>query len=336
MIRAATSLVTVIVVAAVGCSSTPKLTADQYYKEASEAFTKKNYELAATRYKELLDQYPFSEHAEEAELRIAHSQYKNHKYPEAIAAFNDFQRMHPMSPHLPEVYFLLGKSYMDQMTTTDRDQGAAENAHGWFRVVIERYPASEYAPKARRRLDQCRHALAEHELYIARYYFKRKNLKAGENRVKGIVENYSDTTVATPALEALADAYARAGDEMHEKMARAAVEERKPGDAEAESRAQAAKAKKSEKHEKHEKDATPAGDPAPTLVPVAFTPPTAHGPATLLLLADLTARYGPSQGVSTAATAPSLLDPVAPKAAVPAGGKSGGGPIGEGPDLGGY
>lgn len=102
MIRLAMTLVMVALVA--GCGSTKKLTADQYYKDASEAFKNKNYDVAVTNYKNLLDQYPFSEHSEEAELRIAHSQYKNKKYPEAIAAFNDFQRMHPMSPHLPEVY----------------------------------------------------------------------------------------------------------------------------------------------------------------------------------------------------------------------------------------
>src|SRR5882724_2000224 len=210
-----------------GCSAKKeKLSADEYYKHASEAFANKNYPVAVNSYKDLLDQYPFSDHAEEAELQIAHAQYKSHHYPEAIASFNDFQRMHPMSPHLAEIYYLLGKSYMDQMTTTDRDQGASENAHGWFRVVIDRYPTSPYAAKARRKLASCRRSLADHELYIASYYFKRKNVAAGENRVKGILENYPDTPAATRAITALADAYASAGDTSHAEMARAAATER--------------------------------------------------------------------------------------------------------------
>lgn len=313
MIRAVTFLV--IVALAAGCGGgKQKLSADEYYKDASEAFGKKNYEVATARYKELLDQYPFSEHAEEAELRIAHSQYKSHHYPEAIAAFNDFQRMHPMSPHLPEVYYLLGKSYMDQMTTSDRDQGAAENAHGWFRVVIDRYPTTPFAAKSQRKLDQCRRALAEHELYIARYYFKRKNLKAGENRVKGILENYGDTPVVGRALEALADAYARAGDTAHETMARSAAAER-------------AGTESTEAAKGNAKDAK-------VVAPATAVP--ADGPATSLLLADLTARYGPSQGVSTAATAPSLIDPIKPKG-VGTSGDPRSGPGASGADqLGGY
>ncbi len=298
MIRLVTLLVALALIAGCG-GNKPKLSADDYYKQASEAFTKHNYDVAVTHYKELLDQYPFSDHAEEAELRIAHAQYKSKHYPEAIAAFNDFQRMHPMSAHLPEVYYLLGKSYMDQMTTTDRDQGASENAHGWFRVVIDRYPTSPFAAKARRKLSECRRSLADHELYIANYYFKRNNLRAGENRVKGVLENYPDTPAATRAVEALADAYARAGDGEHEGMARAALAERRQAEEAAAATRTTTDTGNQGKKKKHQDD---------DAVAIA---PNAGGPASALLVADLTSRYGAGQGVSTAATSPSLIDPVA-------------------------
>ncbi len=331
MTRFAILLGTLAVLAACGSSPKPKLSADAYYNEASDAFAQRDYDIAAKHYKELLDQYPFDPHAEEAELRIATAHYKSHHYPEAIAAFNDFQRMHPMSPHLPEVYYLLGKSYMDQMTTSDRDQGAAENAHGWFRVVIERYPTSPFAVKAKHRLTRCRFALADHELRIATYYLKRGNLKAGENRVKGLLENYPDTPAATRGLEALADAYAGAGDHEHETLARAALAERPSADA-TESKA-AAEDGGGKKHEK-KKDAR-LDDPPATRV--SLPAPSVGGPASAQMLADLTARYGPSQGVSTAATAPSLIDPVKSKSSLlsdrAAGGGAGAGAPGP---LGGY
>ena len=83
-----------------GCGKEQKLSADAYYSEASGAFKDKNYDVAIARYKGLLDNFPFDEHAEDAELKIAHAHYKKKQYAEAIAAFNDFQRMHPLSPHL--------------------------------------------------------------------------------------------------------------------------------------------------------------------------------------------------------------------------------------------
>jgi outer membrane protein assembly factor BamD len=215
---------TIILVALTSaCSTTaPRLSADQYYTEGKSAFGDKNYEVAIKSYKDLLDQYPFDPHAEEAELTIAESHYKKKQYAEAIAAFNDFQRMHPMSPELPKVYYLLGRSFQKQMTTVDRDQGAADNGQGWYRVVIDRYPTSDYAPRARRQMAVCRESMAEHERYVARFYFKQNNMRAAENRVKGMLEKFPDTVAATKALEDLAAAYDKRGDAPAAEKIRAA------------------------------------------------------------------------------------------------------------------
>ncbi len=271
---------------AAACGNPPRLTADQYYTEGKDAFGSENYEVAIRSYKDLLDQYPFDPHAEEAELTIAESHYKKKQYAEAIAAFNDFQRMHPMSPELAKVYFLLGKSYEKQMTTVDRDQGAADSAQGWYRVVLDRYPESPYAPRARRRMAKCRESLATHERYIAAFYFKQDNLRAGENRVKGVLEKFPDTIAATRALDDLAGAYDKRGDAAAAERIRSAVTER-----------DAAFASLPE---------SGPGSRAEGAVPAVRTP------LTDALLADLSARYGPAEtGIHTAA-APALVDPAAP------------------------
>ena len=56
----------------IGCSaSTRRLSAKEYYTEASEAFTKEDFANAADKYQDLLDQYPLNPYAEEAQLKIA-------------------------------------------------------------------------------------------------------------------------------------------------------------------------------------------------------------------------------------------------------------------------
>ncbi|MEB2285289.1 MAG: outer membrane protein assembly factor BamD [Myxococcales bacterium] len=301
-----------LALAAIGfaaCGTPPRLTADKYYTEGKAAFTDKNYEGAIRNYKDLLDQYPFDPHAEEAELAIAESHYKKGQYAEAIAAFNDFQRMHPMSPALAKVYYLLGRSFDKQMTTIDRDQQAADNAQGWYRVVLDRYPESEYAPRARRRMARCRESMAEHERYVARFYFKQNNVRAGENRVKGLLEKFSDTVAATAALEDLAAAYERRGDEPAAAKVRAAVKERTDIYA--------------------SMPETGPGSRAAGAVPAVRTP------ISDALLADLVASYGPSESSSTVVAAPALVDPVAaPK--LPTGGADPGAyqPIGRGTGTG--
>lgn len=259
-------------VALVACGTPKRLTPDEYYREATDAFADENYQVAIQQYNELLDQFPFDPRAEEAELHIAESHYEREAYPEAIAALSDFQRMHPMSPHLARVYYLLGESYMDQMTTIDRDQGASENAHAWYRVVIDRYPDSEYAEKAKAQMAECREELAGHELYIAEFYFDRDNTRAGENRIKGVLDVYADTEVATEALERLADAYEGIDDTERAGVVREAL---------------AARA------------ARPALDGTLTL----------DSPAGHALRADLDARYGPTVPIGEEQPVATLREP---------------------------
>jgi outer membrane protein assembly factor BamD len=297
-----------LVALSVACSTPPRLTADRYYTDGKAAFGADNYEVAIRNYKDLLDQYPFDPHAEEAELTIAESHFKKKQYAEAIAAFNDFQRMHPMSPALAKVYFLLGRSFQKQMTTIDRDQGAADNAQGWYRVVLDRYPDSEFAPRARRRMATCRESMAEHERYVADFYFRLDNMRAAENRVKGILEKFPDTIAATKALEDLVAAYERRGDTAAAEKVRGAANERA-----------AAFASMPE---------SGPGSRAEGAVPAARTP------VADALLADLTASYGPDESRNTVAAAPALIDPVTgpkrptggnPGASGPMGGGGGGG-----------
>ena len=296
-----------LVALSAACSGkSPRLSADQYYTEGKAAFGDENYEVAIRSYKDLLDQYPFDPHAEEAEITIAESQYKKKHYAEAIAAFNDFQRMHPMSPELPKVYLLLGKSFEKQMTTTDRDQGAADNAQGWYRVVVDRYPTNEYAARARRRMMKCRESMAEHERYVANFYLKQNNMRAAENRVKSLLEQFPDTLATTKGLEDLAAAYERRGDTAAAEKVRAAANERAAAFA-----------------------SMPESGPGSRQEGAV---PAARTPVADTLLAELVTTYGPSESTTAVAAAPALIDPVtSPKLPTGAAAEPGSyGPVGGG------
>ena len=95
-----------VALVALGCAGKkPIIPPDKLWGEAEEAFNIDAYELAVDRYKKLLDQHPFDQHAEAAELKIALSYYKAQRWAEAIAAFGDFERMHPTSAELPAVEY---------------------------------------------------------------------------------------------------------------------------------------------------------------------------------------------------------------------------------------
>ena len=217
-----------ITLALTGCAAKKQLTADQYFREASDNFRNGGYTIALEQFHELLDQYPFSQYNEEAELRIAHGHYLAGNYAEAIVAFTDFQRRHPTSPQLPFVGYYLGMCYAKQMGTTDRDQAAAQNAQNVFLTVIQQYPDSPFADLAREQLARCRNNLAEHELYIARYYAKQGKNKATEVRLLALAARYGDTEASADGLLRLARMYRRDKHEADAVLAYRAVEQMHP------------------------------------------------------------------------------------------------------------
>ena len=205
-------IIAVALLGAWGCAAKKPGSATEYFTVASQNLREGSYTQAVENYRNLLDEYPFSEYSEEAELKIGVAQYKNNSCPEATAAFTDFQRRHPTSPHLPLVGYLLGQCAEMQMRPSDRDQSASQNAHAYYQALIQQHPTSPYAELARERLQSCRETLADHELQVADYYSWHKNRKAAEYRMLDLVNRFNDTDVAGSALFQLGKLYKSEGD----------------------------------------------------------------------------------------------------------------------------
>lgn len=216
-----------------GCATKKPKTAAEYFATANEHFRNGAFSAATAEYRELLDQHPFSDFVEEAELRIAHAQYLDGRYAEAIVALTDFQRRHPTSPHLPFISYLLGMCYARQILDYDRDQTAAQNAQTYFLTVVRRFPESPYAALARSELGRCRQRLAQHELHIAEFYAKRGNWKAAEARLVDLAARYADTDEALRGLMQLARYYRSHGLRDRAQLAYLAVTQLRPGSTQA-------------------------------------------------------------------------------------------------------
>jgi outer membrane protein assembly factor BamD len=201
-----------IAVVGAGCGPKQPTSAQEYYSAAAENMRVGSYSQAIEGYKSLLDEHPFSEHSEEAELEIGVAQYKDAACPEASASFTDFQRRHPTSPYLPMVGYLLGQCAEMQMRTADRDQSASQNAHAYYQALIQQYPTSPYALLARDRLAHARETLATHELDVADYYARYDRTHAAEIRMLDLVNRYPDTDVAGDALLQLGELYEKQND----------------------------------------------------------------------------------------------------------------------------
>ena len=99
------------------------------------------------------------------------------------------------------VYGVQGRSWMrPDGTTVDQ-----------FKKIIDEYTNTEYELDYQFKLDLINDILASKEMYIGRYYFQKKKWIPAINRLKNIVNNYSETVFVEEALHRLVEIYYRIG-----------------------------------------------------------------------------------------------------------------------------
>ena len=81
----------------------PNATAEAVFDEGTAYLNNKKYALAIDRFQRVKAEFPFSPQLVPAELKLAEAYYLNKQYPEATAAFKEFQTLHPSNENIPFV-----------------------------------------------------------------------------------------------------------------------------------------------------------------------------------------------------------------------------------------
>lgn len=181
--------------------------AEALFEEGMRYFNEKKYVRAIDNLTKVKTDYPFSPLLTDAELKIADAYYLNQQYPEAIAAFKEFQTLHASNENIPFVVYRLGQAHFDQVTSTDREQKNTEIAKGYFETVVTKYPQSPFAAPAKESLAKCIGYLAEYDFNVASFYFQQEKYPAARDRFEEIVRKYRGTPVAARSLFFLGESY---------------------------------------------------------------------------------------------------------------------------------
>jgi outer membrane protein assembly factor BamD len=91
-------------------------------REAQELMAADNYKDAAALWQQLKDQYPYSDYAVLAELKLGDALFLQDKFIEALAAYEDFERLHPENEAVPYAIYQQGMCFYSRMQGLDRDQ----------------------------------------------------------------------------------------------------------------------------------------------------------------------------------------------------------------------
>jgi len=180
--------------------------AEELASEGMRCFDKKDYKDAIESFEKLKDWYPFSKFAILAELKTADSHYYLQEYAEAIAGYEEFENLHPRNEAVPYVIYQIGQCYFEQTDTIDRDQTSARKALDTFSRLLRDFPEDVYAGKAAEPIRKCKRNLAEHELYVGRFYYKSKQYKAALRRFENVLSIIADDAPDRESREIRQDA----------------------------------------------------------------------------------------------------------------------------------
>jgi outer membrane protein assembly factor BamD len=207
-----------IVVAVPACSFfgkeevIPDDPADKLYNEGLYLLNKqRDFKKAAKRFEEVDRQHPYSEWARKSLIMTAYAYYEGGAYDDCVNAAKRYITLHPGSPDAAYAQYLIGASYFDQISDITRDQGRTEKAMNALDEVSRKYPNTEYAANAKKKLEIARDQLAGKEMDTARYYQKRRDYIAAINRFKVVITQYQTTRHVEEALMRLTETYMSLG-----------------------------------------------------------------------------------------------------------------------------
>jgi outer membrane protein assembly factor BamD len=197
----------------------PEEPADKLYNEGLYLLNnKKEPKAAAKKFEEVDRQHPYSEWARKSLIMSAYAYYEAGMYDDCINTARRYVTLHPGSPDAAYAQFLIGSSYFDQILEISRDQERAEKALQAFDEVIRKYPTSEYAVAARRKIEVARDQLAGKEMEIGRWQLQRREYTGAINRFKVVVTRYQRTRHVEEALLRLTGPIWRSGSLMKPRL----------------------------------------------------------------------------------------------------------------------
>lgn len=187
------------------------------YAEAREQMDANQWDKAVPYLEKLEARAAGTPLAQQAQLDLAYAHFRANEPAQAIAVLDRFIRLHPSSAALDYALYLKGLvnfnedlgllSGLTRQDLSERDQKAAKESFDAFRDLVARFPDSKYSTDARQRMNYIVGSLAQYEVHVARYYYKRGAFLAAANRAQIAITEYRGVPAIEEALYILYKSY---------------------------------------------------------------------------------------------------------------------------------
>ncbi|MGF1722262.1 outer membrane protein assembly factor BamD [Vibrio kyushuensis] len=209
----------------VGCSSSDEIVPDvppsELYSEAQLSLRSGNWLTAIDQLEALDSRYPFGAYSEQVQLDLIYAYYKNDDLALGLATIERFSRLNPTHDRLDWVLYMRGLTHMAQdrnfmhdifnVDRSDRDPEPVKSAFADFSKLLQRYPDSQYANDAKKRMHALKNRLADYDLATADFYLRREAWIAAINRSQELQKTYPNTEAARKSLKIQLEAYEKLG-----------------------------------------------------------------------------------------------------------------------------
>lgn len=218
----------VLALAAAGCGGRVATGQVNYSVSATKNYTKglkslqqKDWIAAAKYFAFIKARFPYSKYAVLAELRLADAEFGAENYLRAVDGYKQFIKLHPTHHMVTNGYsqFRIGEAYYKMLPddfwllppSWEKDQSATADAGRSLQQFIRKYPKSPFRSKADKMLLKVKKRLAQHEWYVATFYWKRKKPMGTVLRLRRLLDRYAGTDFDPDALWLLGKAYVKVG-----------------------------------------------------------------------------------------------------------------------------
>ena len=119
---------------------------DQLFAAAYGDYSRGNYDLAVSEFRQYVETYPSSEMADNAQYWIGEAFYAKNKYAEAIAEFDKVITLFPKGDKVPAARYKKAMAF--------NESGQVDAARAEFQALIKLYPKSNEAVLAKQQMGE--------------------------------------------------------------------------------------------------------------------------------------------------------------------------------------
>tara|TARA_B100000963_G_C22574066_1_gene647510 strand:- start:56 stop:898 length:843 start_codon:yes stop_codon:yes gene_type:complete len=181
------------------------------YAEALEAMNQREFFFAAKKFSEAEKILPVVEHSAKALLMSSFCYYTINFHEEAITSLEYFLKKYPADKNIQYATYLIALSNYEQILDEKKDIEPLLKTKKIIEEYIIKYPNTDYTLDLKFKLGLIQNQLAAKEVYIAKYYIKTQKWIPAINRLKIVVNDYSETIFIEEALHRLVEIYYNLG-----------------------------------------------------------------------------------------------------------------------------